>query len=195
MDSEARQTMDFVTRLRQFEGVENDQPVPKTNVIGLREVGSLRAALINYFRTRTTNRHEVEDLVQEVFARLAARREEEPVEHLDRYLFQTAFSVLADRIRRQKVRQSEHHVEFDAERHSPIDIDPYRTLSSREDLQAARRALLELPERTRTVFVLHRLEGFKYREIANQLGISASAVQKHMARAALHLLENMGAGD
>jgi len=193
MTSKTRHTVDFGVPLWHFNDVENDESRPEANPTGLPDISALRSALANYFRTRISNRSEVEDLVQEVFARLAARRDGEPIEHLDRYLFQTAFSVLADRIRRQKVRRAEHHVEFDADRHSPIDVDPYHTLSSREDLQAARRVLLELPERTRTIFILHRLEGLRYRDIASQLGISASAVQKHMAHAALYLLENMGA--
>ena len=44
-------------------------------------------------------------------------------------------------------------------------------------------ALDSLPERTRSVFLLYRIEGLKYREIAQALDISIPAVQKHMARA------------
>lgn len=42
------------------------------------------------------------------------------------------------------------------------------------------RALLELPERTRVVFALNRYEEFTYQEIAMRLGVSVSAVEKHM---------------
>lgn len=52
-------------------------------------------------------------------------------------------------------------------------------------------ALEQLPERTRTIFLLHRIEGRKYREIAETIGISQSAVEKHIARAALFLAERM----
>ena len=44
-------------------------------------------------------------------------------------------------------------------------------------------ALGALPERTRTIFLLYRVEELCYREIAEQLGISIPAVQKHMAKA------------
>jgi RNA polymerase sigma-70 factor (ECF subfamily) len=54
-------------------------------------------------------------------------------------------------------------------------------------------ALLSLPELTRTVFVLHRLEGRKQREIALQLGISIKSVEKHMVRAGRHLISSLGA--
>jgi RNA polymerase sigma factor (sigma-70 family) len=51
---------------------------------------------------------------------------------------------------------------------------------------------MDLPERTRTVFVLRRLEGQSYREISLRLGLSVSAVEKHMLRAVRHLLARAG---
>jgi len=53
--------------------------------------------------------------------------------------------------------------------------------------------LLELPERTRVVFVLRRLENLSYSEIGLRLGLSVSAVEKHMLRAVRHLATRMGA--
>ena len=43
--------------------------------------------------------------------------------------------------------------------------------------------------RTRQVFVLNRVEGLSYDEIATRLGISVSSVQKHLARALQHVLQ------
>jgi RNA polymerase sigma factor (sigma-70 family) len=75
--------------------------------------------------------------------------------------------------------------------HGEEHLDPERLLRGREDLQAATASLLCLPERTRTVFILRRLEGQKYRDIAQHLGISVSAVEKHMIRAIEHLSSEM----
>jgi len=184
--------MDSAACLRQPSVVEKPPPPPTPNPVTDRDLGQLRTSLKRYFRARIKNDGEVEDLVQEVFTRVAARKEGGQVEHLDRYLFQTASSVLADRARNMRAKRADLHVEFDPDHHSATDIDPHRTLSGREDLRAVTSALLVLPARTRTVFVLHRLEGRKYREIAIQLGISVSAVEKHMARAVLHLARNCG---
>jgi RNA polymerase sigma factor (sigma-70 family) len=52
--------------------------------------------------------------------------------------------------------------------------------------------LLELPERTRQIFVLRRLEGLSYFEIGRRLGVSVSAVEKHMQRAVRHLAARTG---
>src|SRR5262245_48466673 len=147
------------------------------------EAGPVRLWLTRWFRRRVTNASDIEDLVQDVFARMVARDSPEPVEHLNGYVLKTATSVLADRARRSASHAAERHVAFDAELHADEDLDPVRVLGGKEDLHAATAALLSLPERTRTVFVLRRLEGKKHRDIAAQLGISVSAVEKHMVRA------------
>ena len=152
-----------------------------------REAGPVRRWLTGYFRRRVRDDDEVEDLVQDVFARIVARDSEAPIEHLGGYLARTAASVLADRGRRRSARHAELHVEFDVDRHGDEEIDPERVLSGKEELHAATAALLSLPARTRAVFVLRRLEGCRHGDIERQLGISVSAVEKHMVRAIRHL--------
>lgn len=56
-------------------------------------------------------------------------------------------------------------------------------LIARHRLERLRGGVATLPPRTREIFLMHRLEGRKYREIAMDLGISQSAVEKHVARA------------
>jgi len=147
------------------------------------EAGPVRSWLIRWFRRRIRGAADIEDMVQEVFARMVARDGGEPVGHLGGYVMKTAASVLADRSRRRTFRRADSHVAFDPELHGEEELDPLRILGGKEDLREATAALLSLPERTRTIFVLRRLEGQSYREIAAQLGISVSAVEKHMVRA------------
>lgn len=156
-----------------------------------REAGPVRRWLTGYFRRRVRNGDEVEDLVQDVFARIVARDSSVPVDHLGGYVLKTAASVLADRARRRTTRHADLHVEFDADRHGDEEINPERVLGAKEDLHAATTALLSLPERTRTVFVLRRLEGYRHGDIAKHLGISVSAVEKHMVKAIRHLGSEM----
>lgn len=147
------------------------------------EAGPVRHWLMQYFRRRVRNEAEIEDMVQDVFTRMVARDGGEPVEHLSGYILKTASSVLADWGRRQASRGAGLHVAFEPEQHGREEIDPERILKGKEDFHAATAALLGLPERTRTVFILRRLDGRKYRDIAAHLGISVSAVEKHMIRA------------
>ena len=148
---------------------------------------ALRAPLIGYFRRRVRQQEEVHDLVQEVFLRLANRSTSESIDNMRGYVFQVAESVLTDRQRRRSVRHLDAHVEFDPERMAEPDMAPDRILAGRHALKLALAALDQLPERTRTIFVLRRLEGFRYLDISKRLGISVSAVEKHMVRAVAHL--------
>lgn len=152
----------------------------------------LRESLGRYFRTRVGDTAEVDDLVQEVFARIVARQSPAPVEYLNAYVFQTAANVFADRGRSRMTRRATSHVAFDQDRHAEEAFDPHRILRGKEDLEVVTAALLSLPERTRTVFVLLRLEERRYKDVAAQLRISVSAVEKHMVRAMEHLSAAVG---
>ena len=72
-----------------------------------------------------------------------------------------------------------------------MDFSPDRVLIGRDRLAEAIAILMEMPERRRTIFVLRRMEGLRYKDIAARLGISVSAVERHMRRAVLHLIERL----
>ena len=130
-------------------------------------------------------------MVQEVFERLLKRGNVAGLEHIGGYVFETAGSVLTDRLRKRRSRRADLHEAFDAEQHGDVDFSPEHVLLGRERLVRATAILLELPERTRVIFVLRRLEGMKYLDIAVRLGISTSAVEKHMQRAIAHLASRL----
>lgn len=152
-----------------------------------REAEPVRRWLIGFFRRRIGGSDDVEDLAQEVFARIVSRNSPTPVGNLGGYILRTATSVLADRARRRATRQTSLHVVLDPDLHGDEGIDPERVLSGKEELNAATAALLSLPERTRTIFVLRRLEGWSLAEIARHQEISISAVEKHVVKAIQHL--------
>lgn len=153
------------------------------------DAARLDLALRRYFRRRAAS-HEVEDLVQEVFIRLQSRRSGEAVEDIDRYVFVIAANVLMRRYRKE--RQWTRALSAAAEDDYGEPISPERVLLGREQLSAALAVLKELPPRTRQIFVLHRFEDMTYPRIASAIGISKSAVEKHMIRA-LKALHSRGA--
>jgi RNA polymerase sigma-70 factor (ECF subfamily) len=152
---------------------------------------SFRATLVRYFERRTRDRAEIEDLVQQVFERLLKRGGVADLEQVKGYVFQTASSVLNDYLRHRRSRFADDHDLFDEANHGDVDFSPEHVLLERERLAQATAILLELPERTRVVFVLRRLEGMKYLDIAARVGISVSAVEKHMERAVARLAERL----
>jgi len=152
---------------------------------------AFRVPLTRYFVRRVRNDADAEDMVQEVFERLIKRGDIGSVEFLTGYVFETASSVFTDRFRRRTARQADEHDEFDENVHGDVQISTERIAMGRERLANATTALLELPERTRVIFVLRRLEGMSYVDIEERLGISVSAIEKHMQRAVAHLAKRL----
>jgi len=146
----------------------------------------LGGPLARYFGARVRRGVDVDDLVQEVFLRLARRTETEPVERLEGYVFAIANSVLTDTFRRDG-RRIPQGGSSDQLAPTPDDRSPERIYLAREEIDRVERGLRELPEKTRFVFVLNRYEDLSYSQIARQLGVSVSAVEKHMMRALAHL--------
>lgn len=120
------------------------------------------------------------DLVQELFLRFW-RRPEVKVEALDTYLLRCAGNLAIDHLR------SEGSRERIAEASLPLDEclaqAPEQALEVNHDLQRIEAALRALPERTRQIFLLNRIHGCTYGEIAKAMQLSQSAVEKHMMRA------------
>jgi RNA polymerase sigma factor (sigma-70 family) len=152
---------------------------------------AFRGSLRRYFARRVRDDAEAEDLVQDVFERLAKRDEPIEGERVGGYIFETANSVFTDRLRRRRSRRTDVHEQFDDEVHGETVASPEQIILQRERVALATEALLELPERTRVIFALRRFEGMPYLSIAARLEISVSAVEKHMERAVRHLAERL----
>jgi RNA polymerase sigma factor (sigma-70 family) len=143
-------------------------------------------AMRSFFRRRAPG-DEVDDLVQEVALRMESRRDGEAVANLQGYMFQVAQNVLTDRARRDRVRHRGQHDSLEDCHHPIEDRSPARVIEGKEQLARLLAALEDLPERTRHAFVLHRFEEMSYAGIASHLGISVSAVEKHIMKA-IHTL-------
>ena len=153
---------------------------------------AFREPLLRFFCRRLADSSVAEDLVQQVFERLLQRNQAEPVDNPTGYVFRVAENVLADHMRRAAVRRSHAHDQFDESLHAGVDFSPEHVLAKRERLALVMAVLQALPERTRNIFVLRRIEGMKYQEIAARFGISVSAVEKHVERAVEQLVARMG---
>ncbi len=150
-----------------------------------------RAPLIHYIQRRAPARFEPEDLVQDIFLRLARRADLATIERVEGYLFQTAASVLADRYRKDG-RSLDFVESFDDSLQGEEVLTPERVVIGRESLDELVKALHLLPERTRNIFVLYHFEGVRQKDIAGRFEMPISTVEKHMARANKHLLQRVG---
>lgn len=158
-------------------------------------VAQLRPALVKFFQRRCANASEAEDLAQDVIVRVLAHSRWSSQDEAKGYIFRTAANRWHDRRRRQLSHGKEVDWNDEVARGLDEENSPERVFVIKEELRRVAAALQELNERTRDVFVLHRLERLKQAEIAEMLGISISSVEKHMLKALAHLARRIDRSD
>lgn len=125
-----------------------------------------------------------QDLAQEVYLRLLRVEKGEPVRNYQAYLYRIASHVVYEfklRARQEIVSYDSDMVQDWAEHPPALTADPLGDRVSTE--RQLDRLLTQLPPLARAVLLLHKREGLQYAEIAQQLGISANMVHKHLTRA------------
>ena len=130
-----------------------------------------------------------EDYLHAAFLRLEDYRRTNTVENPAGFLVRTAVNIAADEARRPVARTTDARPldEFlDIADSEPLADEVF---AARTRLERVKAGLAQLSPRTREIFLMHRVEGLKYREIAAELGVTVSAVEKHVAKAALFLAE------
>jgi len=159
--------------------------------------------LMSFFMRRVRERQDAEDLTQEVFIRILRRDGAVPIDNPEIYIFRIAVNLLRDRARRAATHRSADHTSLeliqpehsDDEPAEPALIEergPERVLVAQQSLVEVMQALDELGPRTRDIFMLARLEMMKRRDIAALYGMTVSAVEKHLGKAAVHLFRRFG---
>ncbi|MBI3345676.1 MAG: RNA polymerase sigma factor [Burkholderiales bacterium] len=139
----------------------------------------VRAALVR----RGRSEQDAEDLVQEAWLRLARYEREQHVEQPEAFLMRTALNLSIDSHRTRAT----HGEEVLLDDVVILDAGPGadEVLLGRERLVHLSECLTCLSDKTRDVFLAHRIEGLSYQQIAQQYGISVSSVHKHIAKALL----------
>lgn len=140
-----------------------------------------------------------EDILQETFLRVFRQRASyEPRGAFRTWIFAIARNLALDQLRRRRsLREStspfgdESRVGGDPEKLPDPAPDALGVLAGRDAAATLRAALLELPEEDRAVILLSRLEGLRYREIAEILGSTEGAVKVRAHRALLALRKRL----
>ena len=129
-----------------------------------------------------------EDLSQDVFLRLwqnLGRIEDAAL--LGSWLRRVASNAVIDHWRKEDARRRR----IKALREHPIArrvVRPSRRMETQEAMDAVRAALDTLPAKLRSVLLLRTVEGLRYEELADILGISIGAVRSRLFRARQELL-------
>lgn len=151
----------------------------------------MRDELKGFMLGRQCDPAEVDDLLQDLFVKLTTGNTR-PVGNPRAYLYQMANNLLLDRqrgrLRRARRDDSWARSQFGQDLCEDPAASPERVAIDRNLLAQVEATLHEMPERTADILRRYRLEGQSQKVIAEQIGISLSAVEKHLQRAYRALL-------
>ena len=141
----------------------------------------VRAALMRRGRTA----HDADDLVQEAWVRLACYEREQTVAKPEAFLMRTALNLSIDAYRAR----ASHGEEVLLDEVVLVDTTPgaEAVVLARERMERLSAGLGRLNDKTREIFLSHRVDGMSYQEIARQHQLSISTVEKHIAKATLQV--------
>ena len=166
----------------------SDDEVSETDESAFRELYREEApALVRFFRRKVRSHDEAEDLAQETLARFLRASPVTAIQTPQAYLKRIATNLLRDRAERGSTRLAEMSVPLNEGLDQPGICDPYRELVGRQELAHFEQVLLQLKPRTLEIFLLSRVDGYTYKEIASRLGMTLFGVKWHMLKAISHI--------
>lgn len=157
----------------------------------------MRTDLVRFFAKRTGSPAAAEDIVQDLYLRISSGPAPDDLRSAEAYLYRVGSNLMLDRMkaeRRQGAReegwgrlQAGDGPEGVAEE-PPAD----EAVASRQRLAILVRALDDLPPQVAKAFRRHKFDGLTHGEVAAELGVSRSAVEKYIMTALKHLMAKVG---
>lgn len=120
-----------------------------------------------------------EDLTQDAFMILWTKRDTIDPEKVKSYLFTIANNLFLNNVKHQKV-----VMRFNQQPVKTVSAEtPQHIIETQEFKESLERAIANLPDKNRIVFLMNRIDKLTYKEIADRLGLSVKAVEKRMTKA------------
>lgn len=156
-----------------------------------------REDLKRYFTARLGSPEAAEDLVQDIYFKLRTAPAEE-VRSPAAFLYRLGSNLMLDKLKQQR-RASIRDGAWRASRTQSIGADDIadepsadQALEARQRLERIVVALQDLSPACRRAFTLHKLQGLSHAETAAAMGVSRSAVEKHIIAAMQQLMSLLG---
>lgn len=145
--------------------------------------------LRNYIYYKCGDTQQAEDIVQEAYIKLWQNCAKVIFNKAKSYLFTVANNHFLNEVAHKKVvldhQKQNNYTNSTSE-------TPQFILEEKEFHEKLTKAIADLPEKQREVFLLSRIDKKKYSEIADIVGISVKAVEKRMSKALITLKEKIG---
>jgi RNA polymerase sigma-70 factor (ECF subfamily) len=157
-----------------------------------------RDDLVRFLAARLRSVTAAEDLVQDLYVRLATIDLTGPVENPSAFLYRAAINLMLDRNRGQR-RSDRREVDWQHSQNVTLggatttnDPSPEDAAAARQRLRLLVQAVEALPPKTRRAFQLHKFEGLSQAETAERLGVTRKTVENQLAAALKQLVAKLG---
>ena len=140
------------------------------------------AEVLSYISRSVGCKDKAQNIVQEAYTRLLSYRKRNPEHDASEQralFFKTAKHIVIDNYRRNHANPGHEEQELIAQ----TDYEPEAKLASQQQLDLLYTCIEKLPQKTKHAFVLYKFKNLTYQQVAQQMGISVSMVEKHLATA------------
>jgi RNA polymerase sigma factor (sigma-70 family) len=157
------------------------------------------AALKRKLTYMLKNSSDVEDVLQDAYVRLIeCQSSEDSIENVPAFFHRVAHNIAIDRVRRRS-RTNKIFVESDAGEDVSAQLMSIRCsqpraddcLQNRQALDAVILAVSELPEKCARAYLLNCVDEMTHSEIASEIGVTVSMIEKYISRARRHVRETV----
>ncbi|WOC26198.1 sigma-70 family RNA polymerase sigma factor [Pseudoalteromonas sp. N1230-9] len=140
------------------------------------------AEVLNYISRSIGCREKAQNIVQEAYLRLLNHTTKNPDHNSTQHralFFTTAKNIVIDHYRKNQKISNDEEQELIA----PVDYEPEKKLAAQQQLDLLYKSIEQLPQKTKQAFVLYKFKNLSQPQIAVQMNISVSMVEKHLATA------------
>lgn len=159
------------------------------------QMDELATPLVRYLSKKVRNNEDANDLAQEAFLRMHKFQQSRQVNNARAFLYKTANNLVVDQMRRARVHDKylsyEMRPEQSDEENDKCSPSAERTVLAERELDQIYTIVDHMPEKVRRAFLMHRAKDLSYSEIADDMGVSISMVEKYIIQALKILRKEM----
>lgn len=136
-------------------------------------------AIKNFLYFKVGDSNVAEDIAQDTFVKLWENKNKIDIKTVKSYLYTIAGNLAINMLKREQLK----YKFVNQLSHTRNDQTPEYLMEMEEYNQKLQAVLASIPDGAREVFLMNRIEGLKYKEISERLGIGVKAVEKRMSKA------------
>ncbi len=141
----------------------------------------------NFLYFKTSQADMAEDIAQDAFVKLWETRYKINKSSLKSYLYTIAGNLAINQLKRNQLKYKFLNLQEDRSNKET----PEYLMEMQEFDEKLQNTLSRIPDGAREVFLMNRIEGMKYHEIADRLGLSTKAIEKRMSKALAIIREDL----